>query len=126
MRGVTKMQIMSIKTLAQFKYSNSTGNTSVFDINTSIITLNKTTTGTESCNAYHRVCAVNPSDVYEIAVLARKISGANGVLSVTETGGTIAGVVVSAAVASTNGVLQVTATDATTTNVTVKFSKVAL
>ncbi len=88
MRGVTKMQIKSIKTLAQFKYSNSTGNTSVFDINTSIITLNKTTTGTESCNAYHRMCAVNPSDVYEIAVLARKISGANGVLSVTETGGT--------------------------------------
>ena len=46
--------------------------------------------------------------------------------AITETGGTIAGVVVSAAVASTNGVLQVTATDATTTNVTVKFSKVAL
>ena len=46
--------------------------------------------------------------------------------AITETGGTIAGVVVSAAVASTNGVLQVTATDATTTNVTVKFSKVKL
>jgi hypothetical protein len=46
--------------------------------------------------------------------------------AITETGGTIAGVVVSAAVSSTNGVLQVTATDATTTNVTVKFSKVAL
>ena len=46
--------------------------------------------------------------------------------AITETGGTIAGVVVSAAVASTNGVLQVTATDAATTNVTVKFSKVAL
>ena len=46
--------------------------------------------------------------------------------AITETGGTIAGVVVSAAVASTNAVLQLTATDATTTNVTVKFSKVAL
>ena len=46
--------------------------------------------------------------------------------AITETGGTIAGVVVSAAVSSTNGVLQVTATDAATTNVTVKFSKVAL
>jgi hypothetical protein len=46
--------------------------------------------------------------------------------AITETGGTIAGVVVSAAVASTNAVLQLTATDAATTNVTVKFSKVAL
>ena len=46
--------------------------------------------------------------------------------AITETGGTIAGIVVSAAVASTNAVLQVTATDASTTNVTVKFSKVAL
>jgi hypothetical protein len=46
--------------------------------------------------------------------------------AITETGGTIAGVVVSAAVSSTNGVLQVTATDATTTNVDVKFSKVKL
>jgi hypothetical protein len=46
--------------------------------------------------------------------------------AITETGGTIAGVVVSAAVSSTNGVIQVTATDAATTNVTVKFSKVAL
>jgi hypothetical protein len=46
--------------------------------------------------------------------------------AITETGGTIAGVVVSAAVASTNAVLQLTATDAVTTNVTVKFSKVAL
>jgi hypothetical protein len=46
--------------------------------------------------------------------------------AITETGGTIAGVVVSAAVASTNAVLQVTATDASSTNVTVKFSKVAL
>lgn len=46
--------------------------------------------------------------------------------AITETGGAIAGVVVSAAVASTNAVLQVTATDASSTNVTVKFSKVAL
>jgi hypothetical protein len=46
--------------------------------------------------------------------------------AITETGGTIAGVVVSVAVASTNAVLQLTATDAATTNVTVKFSKVAL
>ena len=46
--------------------------------------------------------------------------------AITETGGTITGVVVSAAVASTNAVLQLTATDAATTNVTVKFSKVAL
>jgi hypothetical protein len=46
--------------------------------------------------------------------------------AITETGGTIAGVVVSVAVASTNAVLQLTATDATTTNVTVKFSKIAL
>ena len=46
--------------------------------------------------------------------------------AITETGGTIAGVVVSAAVSSTNGVLQVTATDATTTSVNVKFSKVKL
>jgi hypothetical protein len=46
--------------------------------------------------------------------------------AITETGGTIAGVVVSAAVSSTNAVLQLTATDATSTNVTVKFSKVKL
>jgi hypothetical protein len=46
--------------------------------------------------------------------------------AITETGGTIAGVVVSAAVSSTNAVLQVTVTDATTTNVTVKFSEVKL
>jgi hypothetical protein len=46
--------------------------------------------------------------------------------AITETGGTIAGVVVSVAVSSTNAVLQLTATDAVTTNVTVKFSKVAL
>ena len=46
--------------------------------------------------------------------------------AITETGGTITGVVVSVAVASTNAVLQLTATDAATTNVTVKFSKVAL
>ena len=46
--------------------------------------------------------------------------------AITETGGTIAGVVVSAAVSSTNAVLQVTATDGASTNVAVKFSKVAL
>jgi hypothetical protein len=46
--------------------------------------------------------------------------------AITETGGTITGVVVSATTASTNAVLQLTATDAATTNVTVKFSKVAL
>ena len=46
--------------------------------------------------------------------------------AITETGGTIAGVVISAAVSSTNGVLQLTATDASSSNVTVKFSKVKL
>jgi hypothetical protein len=46
--------------------------------------------------------------------------------AITETGGTISGVVVSAAVSSTNAVLQVTATDAATTNVTVKFSEIKL
>ena len=46
--------------------------------------------------------------------------------AITETGGTITGVVVSATTASTNAVLQLTATDAATTNVTVKFSKVSL
>ena len=46
--------------------------------------------------------------------------------AITETGGTMTGVVVSATTASTNGVLQVTVTDASSTNVTVKFSKVKL
>jgi len=46
--------------------------------------------------------------------------------AITETGGTIAGVVVSATTSSTNAVLQLTATDAVSTNVTVKFSKIAL
>ena len=46
--------------------------------------------------------------------------------AITETGGTLAGVVVSAATASTNGVLRVTVTDADTSNVTVKFSKIKL
>jgi hypothetical protein len=46
--------------------------------------------------------------------------------AITETGGTIAGIVISAAVSSTNAVLQVTATDAVTTNVTVKFSEIKL
>jgi len=46
--------------------------------------------------------------------------------AITETGGVISGVVVSAAVSSTNAVLQLTVTDAASTNVTVKLSKVAL
>jgi hypothetical protein len=46
--------------------------------------------------------------------------------AITETGGTIAGVVVSATTSSTNCVLQVTATDGGSTNVAVKFSKVKL
>jgi hypothetical protein len=46
--------------------------------------------------------------------------------AITETGGTLAGIVVSATTASTNGVLQLTATDASSSNVTVKFSKVKL
>ena len=46
--------------------------------------------------------------------------------AITETGGTISGVVVSATTASSNGKLQVTVTDALSTNATVKFSKVAL
>ena len=46
--------------------------------------------------------------------------------AITETGGTMTGVVVSASVSSTNAILQVTVTDAATTNVTVKFNKVTL
>jgi hypothetical protein len=46
--------------------------------------------------------------------------------AITETGGAIAGVVVSATTSSTNCVLQVTATDGGSTNVAVKFSKVKL
>jgi hypothetical protein len=46
--------------------------------------------------------------------------------AITETGGTLAGVVVSATTASSNAKLQVTVTDALGTNATVKFSKVAL
>jgi hypothetical protein len=46
--------------------------------------------------------------------------------AITETGGVISGVAVSAAVSSTNAVLQLTVTDAASTNVTVKLSKVAL
>ena len=46
--------------------------------------------------------------------------------AITETGGTMSGVVVAAAVVSTNAVLQVTVTDASSTNVTAKFSKIAL
>ena len=46
--------------------------------------------------------------------------------AITETGGTMSGVVVSATTASTNAVLQVIVTDASSSNVTVKFSKVKL
>jgi len=46
--------------------------------------------------------------------------------AITETGGTLAGIVVSATTASSNAKLQVTVTDALSTNATVKFSKVAL
>jgi hypothetical protein len=46
--------------------------------------------------------------------------------AITETGGTLSGVVVSATTASSNAKLQVTVTDALSTNATVKFSKIAL
>jgi len=46
--------------------------------------------------------------------------------AITETGGTMTGVVVAASVSSTNAILQVTVTDASSTNVTAKFSKIAL
>jgi hypothetical protein len=46
--------------------------------------------------------------------------------AITETGGVMSGVAISAAVSSTNAVLQVTVTDAATTNVTVKFSEIRL
>lgn len=46
--------------------------------------------------------------------------------AITETGGTMSGVVVSATTASTDAVLQVIVTDAASTNVNVKFSKVKL
>jgi hypothetical protein len=46
--------------------------------------------------------------------------------AITETGGTMSGVVVAAAVSSTDAVLQVTVTDASSTNVAVKFSEVKL
>jgi hypothetical protein len=46
--------------------------------------------------------------------------------AITETGGVISGVVISAAVSGTDGVLQATITDATSTNVAVKLSKVKL
>ena len=46
--------------------------------------------------------------------------------AITETGGTMSGVVVSAAASSGNAVLQLTVTDAASTNVTVKLSKVVL
>ena len=44
--------------------------------------------------------------------------------AITETGGTMSGVVVSATTVSTNAALQVTVTDASTTNVTVKLTKI--
>jgi hypothetical protein len=46
--------------------------------------------------------------------------------AITETGGTMTGVVVSATTSGTDAVLQATVTDAATTNVNVKFSKVKL
>jgi hypothetical protein len=46
--------------------------------------------------------------------------------AITETGGTMSGVVVAASVSSTDAVLQVTVTDASSTNVAVKFSEVKL
>ena len=46
--------------------------------------------------------------------------------AITETGGSMTGVVISATTASTNAVLQATVTDAASTNVDVKFSKVKL
>jgi hypothetical protein len=46
--------------------------------------------------------------------------------AITETGGTMSGVVVSATTSGTDAVLQVTVTDAASSNVTVKFSKVKL
>jgi len=46
--------------------------------------------------------------------------------AITETGGTMAGVVISATTASTNAVLQAIVTDSTSNNVTIKFSKIAL
>jgi len=44
--------------------------------------------------------------------------------AITETGGTMSGVVVSATTSGSNALLQVTVTDAATTNVAVKFSEV--
>ena len=46
--------------------------------------------------------------------------------AITETGGTMSGVVISATTASTNAVLQATVTDASSTNVTVKLAKIKL
>ena len=46
--------------------------------------------------------------------------------AITETGGTMSGVVVSATASGGNALLQVTVTDAASTNVTVKFSEVRL
>lgn len=46
--------------------------------------------------------------------------------AITETGGTMSGVVISAIASGSDAVLQATVTDASSTNVTVKFSKVKL
>ena len=46
--------------------------------------------------------------------------------AITETGGTMSGVVISATTSGSDAVLQATVTDASSTNVTVKFSKVKL
>ena len=46
--------------------------------------------------------------------------------AITETGGAMTGVVVSATTSGTDAVLQATVTDASSTNVDVKFSKVKL
>jgi hypothetical protein len=46
--------------------------------------------------------------------------------AITETGGTMSGVVVSASASAGNALLQVTVTDAASTNVTVNFSEVKL
>jgi hypothetical protein len=46
--------------------------------------------------------------------------------AITETGGSMTGVVISATTSGSDGVLQATVTDASSTNVDVKFSKVKL
>ena len=82
------MQIKSLKSLSQFKFVTAPGNTATYNDTVKSITLTKTTSASENCYANLKLCAINPSDVYEISILARKVSGASGVLSVAETGGT--------------------------------------